>query len=259
MSSFIPNKLEMAGFSCFYDKTVFEFPDKPGLYFVKGSNEFDTDLGGNGCGKSTLFQSLSWVLFGKTTEGLKSNDVCSWGQKKAKVSLSFYCRSDKYTLVRTRNPITLKMSKNDEELMTVTQDQINDLIQLDYEQFTYSLLFGQFNTAFFDLDPSSRLRLFTTILNLSQLDLASEIALDKESETKETLTVKTNKLSRYQGQLDVYKQKTFDEMIANYEEKRVSKIQVLEDKKKSKQKQACLKRIALPHRYIYFGTKCLCC
>ena len=50
----------------------------PGLSFMWGRNEVEPTLETNGAGKSTIWNALTWCLFGKTVDGLRGPDVVPW-------------------------------------------------------------------------------------------------------------------------------------------------------------------------------------
>lgn len=89
--------------------------NKPGYIFVKGENRNPEDsASSNGCGKSTIFNAISWALTGKTTSGV--SDVCNLYTKGETIAeLEFECNSKNYLIVRTKNPSNLKIYINGED------------------------------------------------------------------------------------------------------------------------------------------------
>ena len=89
--------------------------NKPGYIFVKGENRNPEDsASSNGCGKSTIFNAISWVLTGKTTSGV--SDVCNlYTSGDTKAELEFECNSKNYLIIRTKNPSNLKIYINGED------------------------------------------------------------------------------------------------------------------------------------------------
>lgn len=84
-----------------------------GLCLVNGINNYPTDAAkSNGVGKSTAFNAICWALTGETINGVKSNveniafnDGCS-------VELSFDVDGDSYSIIRSKGPSDLKITKN---------------------------------------------------------------------------------------------------------------------------------------------------
>ena len=73
--------------------------DKKGLTLIEGKNNDSPSSISNGAGKSSIFEALFWVLFGKTKRGLTGNDVINRTAKKnCVVDLEF----DDYAITRTR-------------------------------------------------------------------------------------------------------------------------------------------------------------
>jgi len=71
-------KLKLFNFKSFFGEHVLEFPDGVGLNYIYGVNNVDDGLYANAAGKTTLFDALTWVLYGKSSRGLKGKDVISW-------------------------------------------------------------------------------------------------------------------------------------------------------------------------------------
>ena len=173
----IPVSVTGQGFKSFAKRETFTFPIESGFYFLTGDNKVEPELGANGAGKSTLWDLVCWILYGKTARGLKASDVKNWyTDDKCGGELEFIIDETKYKLIRTWSPNTLKLAKGDEKLRTTKQEDIDELIGLDYDSFLYSILFGQFKDMFFDLEPSKKGALFSSILKLDYWDNLSDKA-----------------------------------------------------------------------------------
>lgn len=87
--------------------------NKPGYIFVRGENRNPEDsASSNGCGKSTIFNAISWVLTGKTTSGVSDvSNIYTTGVTS--VELDFECNSSEYKIIRTKNPSNLKIYIDD--------------------------------------------------------------------------------------------------------------------------------------------------
>lgn len=71
-----------------------------GIVFVKGINEYDDFTDSNGSGKSSIFESLHWVIFGKTTKGV-SKVKNRYTESGCYVEVNFKIDSDSYCLRRS--------------------------------------------------------------------------------------------------------------------------------------------------------------
>jgi len=155
-----PLELEITGFRSFTQTQHFSFQDLPsGFYFVSGRNLFEPQLGANGAGKSSLFESLCWLFFGETSTNLKASNIVSWGSKSCMVKLTFEDDGITHELIRTQNPNKLTLDKT-----TVTQDELEKTIRLDFTSFLYSILISQQGIKFFDLSPSEKMTMFSSIM-----------------------------------------------------------------------------------------------
>lgn len=81
----------------------------PGYILVSGENQNpDDSASSNGCGKSTLFNAISWALTGQTTSGIKEvANIYTSGVTEATVEFS--CLGKEYVISRTKNPSNLKI------------------------------------------------------------------------------------------------------------------------------------------------------
>jgi len=170
-----------------------------GLVLVQGKNNDDPAFESNGAGKSTIFESLTYALFDKTIRGLKGDEVINntvgkncyvFLDLKDDDGVSYRIaryrkhnehRNNVYIYRDTKN-ITPKSSKDSNAF-------IEQLIRMDYDTFSNSILFGQglikmFSTAS-DADKKSILE---KMLNMSIFKDAQEVAKEKLREKKESLT-----------------------------------------------------------------------
>jgi len=79
-------RLTWLGLRNFCSYAEADFPVLDGTWLVLGKGR---DYPSNGAGKSTLFESLFWLLFGRTTKGLTGDEVIRWGAKDCSVHAIF--------------------------------------------------------------------------------------------------------------------------------------------------------------------------
>ena len=95
----IPQKIKLKNFFSHSVSTV-EFVDFNSCLLI-GSTEGDYDKS-NGSGKSAIFESILWALFGKSRSAV-ANDVIKWGEIECSVEFIFILDSKEYKVIRSRN------------------------------------------------------------------------------------------------------------------------------------------------------------
>lgn len=167
-------KVEIEGFQSI-DQAELEL-DNQGIIFVKGINEYDEFTDSNGSGKSSIFESIYWAIFGKTTKGVSKvenryiNSGCC-------VSVYFKIDSDNYEIRRTINHksygTSLSLIQNGNDISgrnkTDTDKVIQNSVLKEFNQDIFlSIVFLSqgFNNRLSILSPSGRK---DRLENLSQL------------------------------------------------------------------------------------------
>lgn len=174
-----PLAIRIQNFRSFKKEQSFSFPARPGLYFMQGINEVDEALGGNGAGKTSIWEALTWCLHGVTTEGLKAGDVCNWDQDKGVLVAFDFCFGDEqciWTVTRTWGPISWKLSHvaefiTDEQDVDLTKDPSNPVLaalRLELDPWLNCVLMAQGQPMFLDLKADAQASLFSSVLGLER-------------------------------------------------------------------------------------------
>lgn len=217
-------KLSIQGFKSFTKEQVLDFTKfDSGLVFISGKNKVEPSLGGNGTGKSSLFDALTFAFYGKTSTNDKAGNLKNWQTKdKCKVAVDFIHHDVMYILERTWNPNTLKL--NDE---TVTQETIDTLLGINFSAFIYSIFISQQADKFIDLAPIEKMDIFTTILDLDKWNTFSEKAKESKSKLeKEALEVEKLRIS-LEGELSGINLDELDRLSEEFELTKETKIKEL--------------------------------
>lgn len=173
--------LAIQGFKSFQRDQVFHFADGHGLYSMTGRNEVFPHLGANATGKSSTWDALSWVLFGKTLRGMKAGSVANWKKSDlTSVLLEFTKDKQLYSVTRSHNPNALTLTKGTKKPKKVTQEYLEQFIGFNFESFRHIVLMSQFGNFFFDLSATEKLKVFAEALDLKIWDAASSTASKKK-------------------------------------------------------------------------------
>lgn len=191
MSQLQFKSIAIDNFKTFSGSHKFELARQPGLYYITGKNLLNPELGANGVGKSTLWDALTWVLWGKTGRDNKpAAAITPWGTKgTTKVELHFIRNGKSVVMKRERNPNRLAaMTEDNPEGGDIVQEDVPKLLGMTEEMFRRTLVLGQFGTLFLDLKPEAQGQMFTEALSLDIWNKASATAGDAAkaaSRTKE--------------------------------------------------------------------------
>jgi len=166
-------KIEGANFKSLRDPFAFEFPKASGLYFMHGENRQSPAMGANAAGKSTLWDAVTWTLYGRTLRGLKASNLVSWGSSKSRRSSSKYwvraqlaLSGQIVTIMRQQTPNKILLQVGEGPEIEVNQDGLEAIGLLPYQQYTNALVFAQFGSMFLTLQASNKMALFSELLGL---------------------------------------------------------------------------------------------
>jgi DNA repair exonuclease SbcCD ATPase subunit len=170
------DQLTIQDFKSFRGEHFFNFTNiGAGTHFICGRNEVEINLGANGSGKTSLSDSLTWVLFGQTLSGLRNPDLQPWEIKgHTKVSIQFGIDNLSHVVTRTIAPNSLTLDDK-----TISQEDLSALLHLSLPVFGHTILLGQGQPLFFDLLPREKLQLLSDTLNLTRWDEYSKKASDR--------------------------------------------------------------------------------
>jgi len=131
-------------------------------------------LGSNGAAKSTLWDALSWVLYGRTVAGLRNPDVRPWRGGGVAVAVRFRLDAAAHEIVRTAFPNRLALDGR-----VVAQPDIDRLLGLSFEVFRNTILLGQGRPLFLDCSPADKLALLADVLDLARWEQRSQHAAER--------------------------------------------------------------------------------
>ncbi len=164
-----------------------------GLILVEGQVIGSNSADSNGAGKTTIFDALSWCLYGIPIDGKLDNvdDVINnIVGKNCCVTVTFDHGEDQYAIARYRKDDNgkngLHFAKNGTDITgsikSVTQELINSTIGMDHSSFCLSVIFGQGDPSklrFTHLRPDQRQEIFEDILQMQWISKINDLAKKK--------------------------------------------------------------------------------
>jgi len=203
----IPQKLSIENFLSYKGITVIDF-SKIHTAVITGEN---------GSGKSSILDSITYVLFGVARGTSKSGDnvdrLIYSGESVCRVELDFLLESDEYKVVRRRDQqkqyseLDLFHWQNENwvslssSTIKLTQERIQALLKVNYDLFTSSVMIMQGKAdTFTQKDPSERKELLAEILQLEIYEKLREKALEKKKQI-------TNHLQTLKSFIDLNQEK----------------------------------------------------
>lgn len=165
--------------------------DNQGLVLIKGCNEDNPSFQSNGAGKSSIIESIVYVLFGRTIRGIKADEIVNNVSKcNCKVSLDLIDDDGSYyKITRYRKHKTHKNSvflyHNSEDITPKSESDLNKeivkILQTDYLTFTSSILYSAESFKFTQASDAEMKQAFEVMLDLGiyskcQDEVKAEIA-----------------------------------------------------------------------------------
>ena len=142
-----------------YARADFGDIDRAGLTLIEGRNLDEGDS--NGSGKSSIWDGISWCLFGKTIRGISGDNVIHRKFKKdCSVTVKLKQDTYRYTITRSRKhdklgsrffiekkgTITRDIHQVELGTIEMTQDWLINNFGVDFDLFRCTVLFGQGET-----------------------------------------------------------------------------------------------------------------
>jgi DNA repair exonuclease SbcCD ATPase subunit len=182
-----------------------------GLHFFSGENKVNPALGSNGAGKSSVFDAITWCIYGRTAEGLRSTDICPRNPKgRPDVALGITINDHAHEIRRTWGPSSLTLNGN-----TIGQEEVERTIGLSLPTFCNTILFGQGQPLFYDLKPTEKMSLFSDVLNQDRWEQRAQRASEEASKIEGRISLVQADIS---GADMILKQ--LEDMIENEEDRK---------------------------------------
>lgn len=164
---------------------------QPGMYLITGINKIQS--GSNGSGKSSIFDAISYALFGQVTKKVNIPQIVNEQiDQDCMVELEFESDGQLYIIERWKKQkkhydklLLYKDEKTEENLLSDsnkgdTQNRINDIIKFNYKSFVNAVMMTQEQIAgFLQADSAKKKEIIENILQLNVLTRYHWIAQQK--------------------------------------------------------------------------------
>ncbi len=205
----IPVKLTLQGFLSYRDETEVDF----------SRLEVACISGANGAGKSSLFDAITWVLFGKARrndDDALINDALKQNAKgRCRVALEFDYESDRYRVERVKEkskPAQLEFQMRTENGewkpltesgLRATEERIRQTLHLDYDTFVNSSFFLQGKADLFTQQiPARRKEILGSILGLEIWEAYREEAAGRRRAQEGEVSLRQHMLNEILAELE---------------------------------------------------------
>lgn len=144
--------------------------DETGIVLVRGINNYEDHATSNGSGKSSIFESIHYALYGKTSNGI-TNPTNRYLTEACNVKLVFSIDNVEYSI--ERSPARVYLHKGDEDITcknkTDTDKLIVELINMQSNVFLSTIFLAQgFDNRISVLPPSGRKERLEILSELSE-------------------------------------------------------------------------------------------
>lgn len=225
-------KIFIKGFQS-VDEIELELDDK-GIVVIKGINNYETNVRSNGSGKSSIFESIIFALYGETSLGIKDpeNRVLNQGYK---VSLDLSINGTDYTIVRYKDngKSNIQLLQEGSDISgrnkTDTDKMIQKHLGISKDLFLDSIFLAQgISTNLSSLSPTARKERLEILTGTEKLieDFKSYIK-GRQIEYEAKCTDLTLNKTKVEGNIQ-----SLQSQISTLKSK-INEIQIENDKKKS--------------------------
>ena len=165
------NSIKIEGFLSVKDAEV-NFDNYSGVTNIVGYNEDTTPVSSNGAGKSTIIEAVAFALFGRTIRKTTEKNLrYSLAKVPCKVTITV---NDNVVITRTKKPPSLLVMVDGKsytkEGILPTQEYLEKFLNINYNVFLASMVFGQQNSMnFLSATPEEKRSIIQNFLNISDL------------------------------------------------------------------------------------------
>jgi len=189
---------------------------EPGLTMISGRN---------GTGKSTLLEVLCYNWYGKPYRKVKLEALINRDNRKGLETESgiIIDHKDRYRIIRSMKPNSLKVFKNDQpfEMLStreLNQDEITKILGIDYKMFKQIVsLAVTYNKPFLTLEAAEKREIVESIFNVKIFGAMSDALKKKISTEKVKYAVNKKTVEMLEENINLMRKNVIENKRANVE------------------------------------------
>lgn len=203
-------KISITNFLSFGKTQEYEFEN--GITLVCGRNKDRVD-DPNGCGKSTIFDALSFALFGKTMKSLTtSNLVNRIAKKNGVVRLDMEVDGKPFAIIRGVKPSFAKVEEDGKEKQFAgikpTDEYISTKIGTDYTTFRNTVMMTSNNTPpFLQQNAETKRKFIESLFNIEFVREMANLLKDENAQKMQEYKEVGMQISSAEVSLDEWKRR----------------------------------------------------
>lgn len=184
-----------------------------GLLLLDGWNHDDNTA--NGAGKTSIWNALSFGLYGKLPRKVTVSELVRRGTKKGSVKIELEA-DGKFIVIERHRPKKEIFTVDGEEIPA--QEELEKYLKLTYRQFLMCMYASQTGQSkFIELTDSDKKDFFLNLLNLSQFDDVKGVIDDKVSSLQSGIIELGNGLDKCDVRISTYRESLEDEDLLKIE------------------------------------------
>lgn len=192
--------------------------------------------GGNGAGKSTMLDALSFALFGKAHRNIvKPQLVNSVNQKNAVVEVEFEAGRKQYKVRRCISPAKFEIFMNGnlvDQSSTVRDYQLfleQNILKMNYKTFHQVVVLGSSSfTPFMQLTANHRRQVIENLLDISVFTQMNQLLKEESARVRDETKDVTTQTSLLEGKVDMQTEH-IAQLEAMADDQLAEKQQLIED------------------------------
>jgi DNA repair exonuclease SbcCD ATPase subunit len=183
--------------------------ENSGLALVEGWN-FDTGRA-NAAGKTAIFNAISFALYNKLPRKITASEILRRGAKSGSVTLTVSLEDGSVYTVKRNRPSGFSFKKDGADV-TLTQEEFESKLKLNYDQFLVAVYCAQnTETRFLYLNDTSKKDFIVQLLGLNKFSILKKSADLKISAIEQQIIEASSGIKSAEARISTYQESLVDE------------------------------------------------